>query len=206
MIFSKNKLQKYRAKEISKLVKNVKTLDMGGGDGWLISNVVSPTNVTVIDLDKGNLNKNPAKKKIYGDLTKNKIKDNSFNQITLFEVIEHTKDNEDRMKIFSEVFRILKPGGKFIISTPNHSRLSTQFRKILRKPRKYPYPVGKGKGVPFTDWHYYEYSEKNIRQDLIKVGFKKIKTYSKFIQFPYIQNCINIKHKFGLVLYVIAEK
>lgn len=206
MIFSSKKLPMYRAREISNLVKNIKTLDMGGGDGWLISSVVSPTNVTVIDLDKENLKKNPAKKKIYRDLTNNKIKSSSFNQITLFEVIEHIKNKEDGIKIFSEAFRILKPKGRFIISTPNYARLSTQFRKILGMPRKYPYAVAGGKGVPFTDWHYHEYSEKTIKQNLKRVGFKKIKTYSRFIQFPYLQNCINIRHKFGLVLYAIAKK
>jgi ubiquinone/menaquinone biosynthesis C-methylase UbiE len=206
MIFSSKKLPQFRAKEASKLVKNMKTLDMGGGDGWLISNVVSPKKITVIDLDKENLKRNPAKKKIQRDLTKNKIKSKSFNQITLFEVIEHVKNEKDRIKIFSEAFRILKPKGKLIISTPNYSRFSTQFRKVLKMPRKYPYAVAGGKGIPFTDWHYYEYSEKTIKKDLEKAGFKKVRTYSKFIQFPFIQNFLDIKHKFGLVLYSTAEK
>lgn len=205
-ISSKNKLSLFRVKEAKKLVKNIFTLDLGGGDGWFISQLVNPKNVTVIDLNKEGLEKNRSKKKIFGNLTDIKLKSKSFSQITLFEVIEHIEKEGDRIKIFSNAYRLLKKGGKLIISTPNYNRLSTQLRSIIGKKRKYPYPVAKEKGVYFTDWHYFEYAEKTIKKDLEKVGFKKIKTYCKFIQIPYLQFCINIYSKYGLVLYAIAEK
>ena len=202
----KIKLQEFRAKEAKKLLEDLETLDMGGADGWLISQAINPEKVTVIDLDKKALEKNPSKKKIYGDLIKNNIKDNSFSQITLFEVIEHIPNPEDRIKIFTKANKILKKGGKLILSTPNYERFSTQLRKIIKKNRKYPYPVAGGKGVPYTDWHYFEYSERTIKKDLEKAGFNKIKTYCKFIQIPFFQNFFDIKSKYGLVLYAVAEK
>lgn len=202
----KNKLPEYRAREAKKLLKNIKTLDLGGGDGWLITKVVSPEKITVLDLDKKALSKNPSKNKIFGDLIKNKIRNNLFDQVTLFEVIEHIPNGEDRIKIFKRANQILTQGGKFIISTPNYNRLSTLARKIIGKNRKYPYPVAGGKGVPYTDWHYFEYSEDSIRRDLSLAGFKEIKTYAKFIQFPFFQNFLNFKSKRGLVLYAIAIK
>jgi SAM-dependent methyltransferase len=202
----KSQLQKFRAREAKKLLKDLETLDMGGADGWLISQAINPEKVTVIDLDKKALEKNPSKNKIYGDLTKNKIKGDSFLQVILFEVIEHVPKKEDRIKIFNQAHRILQEGGKLIISTPNYERFSTQLRKIISKKRKYPYPVAGGKGIPYTDWHYFEYSQKSIKKDLEEGGFKKIETYGKFIQIPFFQNFFNIKSKYGLVLYAIAEK
>jgi len=182
-----SKLQKVRAIEARKILKKVDTLDMGGADGWLISQALNPERVTVIDLNKDALEKNPCKNKIYGNFIKNNLENESFNQVSLFEVIEHIKEKEDRIKVFSEANRLLKKGGRFVISTPNYERLSTQLRKVLGKRRKYPYPVAGGKGVAHTDWHYFEYSEELIRKDLEKAGFSKIKTHCRFIQIPYFR-------------------
>ena len=45
-----------------------------------------------------------------------KIPDNSFDTVVSFQVIEHIKNDE---LFLSEIQRILKPGGKAILSTPN---------------------------------------------------------------------------------------
>ena len=42
--------------------------------------------------------------------------DNSFDYVVSFQVIEHIKDDA---QFVSEVARVLRPGGKFIVSTPN---------------------------------------------------------------------------------------
>ncbi len=42
--------------------------------------------------------------------------DNSFDAVVMNEVLEHIPDDK---KVFSEVFRVLKPNGKFIISVPH---------------------------------------------------------------------------------------
>jgi ubiquinone/menaquinone biosynthesis C-methylase UbiE len=44
------------------------------------------------------------------------FKDNTFDSVVSFQVIEHIKDDKTYLK---EVYRILKPGGKALISTPN---------------------------------------------------------------------------------------
>lgn len=44
------------------------------------------------------------------------IKDNSFDTIVTFQVIEHINKDHDFVK---EIYRVLKPGGKALISTPN---------------------------------------------------------------------------------------
>jgi 2-polyprenyl-3-methyl-5-hydroxy-6-metoxy-1,4-benzoquinol methylase len=53
---------------------------------------------------------------IQGDIFTAKIEDNSYDLVTMFQVIEHIDDHESLIR---EVYRILKPGGYFIIETPN---------------------------------------------------------------------------------------
>ncbi len=44
------------------------------------------------------------------------FEDNSFDSIITFQVIEHVKEDEDFVK---EIYRVLKPGGVALMSTPN---------------------------------------------------------------------------------------
>ena len=45
-----------------------------------------------------------------------KFDDNSIDFVVTFQVIEHIKDDE---KFVQEIHRVLKPGGKLILTTPN---------------------------------------------------------------------------------------
>lgn len=198
-------LQKYRAEEVKKILEDVTTLDLGGGDGWLVTQKVNPKNITCIDLNKSALKRNPCKYKIYGDILKLNPS-GKFNQVTLFEVIEHIENKEDRELLISKAYKSLKENGKFIISTPNYERFSTQLRRIIRKKRDYPYPVANFKGVSHTDWHYFEYTLNELKEELEQAGFRKVISYCKFIQIPFIKSILNICSKYGVVLYTIAIK
>lgn len=77
----------------------------------------------------------------------NSIEDNSFDTIVSFQVIEHIKNDE---LFIEEIYRILKPGGKALISTPNIKMTLT------RNP-----------------WHIREYTSRQL-QELAKKVFKKI--------------------------------
>lgn len=44
------------------------------------------------------------------------VEDNAFDWVVSFQVIEHIKDDK---KFLKEIYRVLKPGGKALISTPN---------------------------------------------------------------------------------------
>lgn len=46
----------------------------------------------------------------------NKLEDNSFDVVITFQVIEHIKQDK---QFLEEIYRVLKPGGKALISTPN---------------------------------------------------------------------------------------
>lgn len=71
------------------------------------------------------------------------IEDNSFDFIVSFQVIEHIKDDEFFCR---ELFRVLKPGGQLILTTPNIKM------SLTRNP-----------------WHVREYTPLQLHQLLMKV-------------------------------------
>jgi len=66
------------------------------------------------------------------------LKDNSFDNIVSFQVIEHIKNDELFLK---EIYRVLKPGGKAYITTPN------KLMSLTRNP-----------------WHIREYDDKELQK------------------------------------------
>lgn len=75
------------------------------------------------------------------------IKDNSFDFVITFQVIEHIQDDNAFVK---EIHRVLKPGGKLIITTPNKKM------SLTRNP-----------------WHIREYTVQEL-DTLLKKFFSKI--------------------------------
>jgi 2-polyprenyl-3-methyl-5-hydroxy-6-metoxy-1,4-benzoquinol methylase len=55
-----------------------------------------------------------------------KYPDNTFDIITLIETIEHLK-NDYLESTLQEIYRLLKPGGKLFVTTPNKERLESGF-------------------------------------------------------------------------------
>lgn len=102
--------------------KNV--LDVGCGRGYgteLMSNYA--TSITGLDYDQDTVNDNTARLKaipniqfIRGAVPPLPFPDNSFDVITAFQFIEHIKE---RRQFLKECLRVLKPGGKFLVTTPN---------------------------------------------------------------------------------------
>ena len=76
--------------------------------------------------------------------------DESFDYVISFQVIEHIKRDKDFIK---EVSRVLRKGGKFIVSTPNAPM------SLTRNP-----------------WHIREYTEQQLR-DLLASDFSSIEAY-----------------------------
>ena len=76
--------------------------------------------------------------------------DESFDYVISFQVLEHIKRDKDFVK---EVSRVLRKGGKFIVSTPNAPM------SLTRNP-----------------WHIREYTEQQLR-DLLSADFSSIETY-----------------------------
>ncbi|MFT6500123.1 MAG: ubiquinone/menaquinone biosynthesis C-methylase UbiE [Crocinitomicaceae bacterium] len=107
--------------EASKLISG-KVLEIGTGSGYGIE-IISPVAEEFVTVDKFETS---ALEKIKGHDNVKFIQmnippligleDNSFDFVISFQVIEHIKKDHDFVK---EIHRVLKPGGKFIVTTPN---------------------------------------------------------------------------------------
>jgi SAM-dependent methyltransferase len=53
---------------------------------------------------------------IYDDMTHSKIASSTFNIVSAVEVLEHVEEDD---LFVNEVFRVLRPGGVFLLTTPN---------------------------------------------------------------------------------------
>lgn len=108
--------------EAAKLVAD-KVLEIGTGSGYGIEMIASKVDkfVTIDKFENDNIS---ALVKTHGNIAFKQmnippltgIDDNSFNYVISFQVIEHIKN--DRLFV-EEIHRVLKPGGKFIVTTPN---------------------------------------------------------------------------------------
>lgn len=104
-----------------------KLLDIGCADGTTTKQIkisFPKLKVTGVDLYKNAINhakKNPCGVTfISADAHKLPFRANTFNVVTAIEVLEHMHDCE---KVIKEVFRVLKPGGSFVIVQDTDSLL-----------------------------------------------------------------------------------
>ena len=94
----------------------------------------------------------------------------SFDFVVCFQVIEHIKDD---MQFVREVARVLRPGGKFIVSTPNAPMSLTrnpwhvreynaeQFKELLSV---FPSVEALGVGGNERVWSYYEKNRESVHR------------------------------------------
>ena len=89
-------------------------LDIGGGGEGIIGRM-KPSQVVAIDLYKRELEDSPAGPlKIVMDATDLKFLDKSFDTVTAFYSLMYMRA-EIQKKVFAEVARVLKPGGRWLI-------------------------------------------------------------------------------------------
>ncbi len=109
-------------------LKNKKVLDVGAGTGRLAMRLAKlGADVTALDVSgamleeiKKKLKRNSAEiKVIVGDCESMPFGDESFDVVVAAFLIVHLKDLR---RFFDEVYRILKPGGKFLVTNINQKR------------------------------------------------------------------------------------
>ena len=150
-VFQRSQLAYYEARKIV----SGDILEIGSGQGYGI-NIIAPKAKRYVAIDKftteidqpDNAPKIEFLQTNVPPLTE--LQSDSFDFVVSFQVIEHIKIDKGLVK---EVYRVLKPGGKYIVSTPNikasltrnpwHIReytieefeilLSTAFQKIEKK-------------------------------------------------------------------------
>lgn len=155
---------------------------------------------------------------LYGDTIKfvqfdsNKplpFENNSFDYVILAEVIEHLKEPYSAVK---EINRILKPGGKLVLSTPNILNLKSRMRYLFeasfeyfREPPIEHLEHNRKTGVDESQIHVIAYRYHELEFLLKDCGFNVVKIATSiyegrglFFLLPIIQYQMNYKAKRSL--------
>ena len=109
-------------------LKNKVALDIGCGYGWCELNFLSRGVTKVVGVERSEKDLETIQKNISNDRLELKVSSatnlpfeaNSFDTIVSWEVIEHIPQGTEKM-MFSEVAKVLRPGGAFYLSTPHRS-------------------------------------------------------------------------------------
>ncbi len=106
----------------------------------------------------------------------------AFGGITMVETFEHIFD-EDRGQAVAECFRVLRPGGRMVLSTPNHGSAVERFKRVIvRVPwlrRRLPTMCYPANDVGRGDYHPYQYHRPDPARKIAALveghGFKVLK-------------------------------
>jgi 2-polyprenyl-3-methyl-5-hydroxy-6-metoxy-1,4-benzoquinol methylase len=144
-----------------------KLLEIGAGHGWYLKIMKNlGWDVTGVEWNPISARKASTLFDIEvfpGAVEEANFEDNSFDAITLRHVIEHVPDPIETLR---ECKRILKPGGKIHIATPNGASLASKwFRRHWR-----------GLTAP---WHLHLFSKRSIELALQDVGFQSVKAVTR---------------------------
>ena len=97
-------------------------LEVGGGESGLTALLFPQAQVTNLDLNpeyaQSPCNQQKRVRFVCGDATDLPFENQSFDAITMFDLLEHVPDDK---KAVSEALRVLRPGGFLLISTPNEN-------------------------------------------------------------------------------------
>lgn len=104
-------------------VREGKLLDIGAATGFFM-NIAKKRGFEVTGVELSNFaaekGRNAGLNVISGDLLSQKFPSDSFDVITMFDVIEHVPNPKE---IMTEVYRILKKGGYVLVNTPDSESL-----------------------------------------------------------------------------------
>ncbi len=158
---------------LPKKLTKLKLLDAGCGTGWF-SKAAVQKGVQVTSMDIGpklleQVKKKCKSKRVVGSVMKMPFKERTFDVVISSEVIEHVTHPNKALK---EFYRVLKPGGILILTTPNRFWHFSLFWANVIGVRPY-------QGL--ENW----YSWKSLRENLEKVGFV-VEVQKGIHAFPFI--------------------
>lgn len=173
-------------KWLSAHAQGPKILDSGCGDGSITADLAKRFKATGVDISEENLKKARTRgfRTVKQDLGKKMpVKDNSFDTVISNQVIEHVYDTDFYL---ADIYRILKPGGILLITTPNAASLTDRLRVLIGKlpiaaEVSTRYRLG-DKNPPAG--HIRLYTFEQLRHQLKRTGFKVVEERTTNFPFP----------------------
>ena len=158
--------------EASSLVAG-RVLEIGTGTGYGVD-IIAPSADSFVTLDK-------CRSQELVELPSNvefrevcvpplPFEDESFDCVVSFQVIEHIKRDRE---LIGEIYRVLRKGGRFIVSTPNKSMSLTRNPWHVREytPEEFdellsPFASIQRRGIAGNErvWAYYEKNRESVRR------------------------------------------
>jgi len=157
----------------------VKVLDAGCGNGnYVIDEFRKKIDWAAgVDADTGATRNNICLDEIkYSNLESIPYPDNEFEVVISLWVVEHLKNPE---KVFLELKRVLKPGGKMLLVTPNANCWLVGARKLLgnrRLGRIINRWIYGRKEIDVFPTYYRANTIKSVKKMLSEAGFKTVET------------------------------
>jgi 2-polyprenyl-3-methyl-5-hydroxy-6-metoxy-1,4-benzoquinol methylase len=206
-----------KALELLNVKNDDKILDAACGSGVLTHLITEKTkaDITAVDFNEGaiafcnNQYTIPTARFLQLDLNERFFQENSFDKVVMLEVLEHLP-KEVVSSILSNLYYYLKPGGIFVLSTPN---------------KKSPWPVIEFVLDSFgltpkmkNEQHVKLYKQSTLRKVLEEAGFriKRIDTthflapWLSFLGMKVAKKIHAAEQKaglrFGSLLFAVAEK
>jgi len=145
-----------------------RVLEIGCGAGNVLAQVPSRerSGVDLSDflLEIARRNCGPGVNLVKGNAERLPFNDEAFDRVYCTEVIEHVQDPE---KVVEELARVLRPGGRAVVSLPNDRTIGFA-KKVLRKVGLFGTLLGsRGKGAyeppDENEWHISSMTLRNLR-------------------------------------------
>ncbi|MDI6737836.1 MAG: class I SAM-dependent methyltransferase [Nanoarchaeota archaeon] len=165
---------KYAKRQIGLVGKKQNVLDIGCSSGKLTSLIALNNKVAGIELCPNAVKK--ARRKglnvKIGKVQKIPFPDNTFDAVHFSEIIEHILDTDKALK---EIYRVLKPKGRLIVTTPNFCCFRDRILVLF----------GHLQGCARHKEHVKFFNKQRLKKYLNQNGFKVLGTYGSGFSVPY---------------------
>jgi ubiquinone/menaquinone biosynthesis C-methylase UbiE len=151
------------------LTENSRILDIGSKDGKKAHYVINKGQLIMSDITSRKSNS----LFVLSDATSLPFRNDSFDLVTIFHVIEHIKNDKTVLK---EIYRILKKNGTVLIVTPNANRFAKIYSFVLKIVKRRPYRY------PLNPDHVFEYGASGIENIMKNSEFQSYKIEPIFMR------------------------